>query len=365
MRVNGGTGDGIRFADSSGLAVTSSLVTGNGDATTSDGTSAGRDRGIDVENGTGSIAVVLSEVSTSQFDNIRVDNDGGSVDLDLTTSTVAGAKQGDGVQVYGDGTATMRADVTGSTFATNYDDAFQLVTTSAAPTMDLNLVSNQMSADATQVSAGALVTISPAGTSSTRVNATGNTLTGSKGSAMILNPAGSSQFDATVASNTIQSAGGIGTWGKPAQAAQSRMRIASNTVTGFQGQGMYLRHGEGIGGRADFIVQGNTVSSTVGQEALFVESGTTSSGSESVAVCVELGGSAALANGLSGGSGFDDVAFARYTGSGLVLPGYAGGSDPTGYVAARTTGNPVVTNWGPQDPTDGPACQTPGLPPAP
>lgn len=364
VRVNGGTGDGIRFAESAGLAVTSSLVTGNGDATTSDGTAAGRDRGIDVENGTGSIAVVLSEVSASQTDNIRLDNDGGSVDLDLTTSTVAGAKQGDGVQVYGDGTATVKADVTGSTFATNYDDAFQLVTT-AAPTMDLNLVSNQLSADATQVSAGALVTISPAGTSTTRVDVAGNMLAGSKGSAMILNPAGSSQFDGTIRSNTIQGAGGIGIWAKPAQAAQSRMRIATNTVTGSQGQGMYLRHGEGIGGRADFVVQGNTVSSAVGQEAVFVESGTTSSGSEAVTVCADIGGSGALANGLSGGSGFDDVAFARYTGSGLVLPGYPGGSDPTAYVAARNTGNPVVSNWGPQDPTGGPACQTPSLPPAP
>lgn len=370
VRVTGGTGDGIRFAESTGLSVDSSLVTANGDSTTSDGTAAGRDRGLDVENGTGSIAVVSTQVSGSHFDNVRVDNDHGTVDLDLTGSTVAGAKQGDGVQLYGDGTATMKADVTGSTFTTNFDDALQLVTAAASPTMDLNLVSNQLSADATQVSAGALLTISPGGASATRVNVADNTLNTSKGSAMILNPAGTAQFDATVSANTILNAGGIGIWGKPAQAAQSRMRIVGNTVGEYRAQGMYLRHGEGVGGRADYVVQGNTLSTNVGQEGLFVEAGTTSSGSESVTVCADLGGSGALANALGnaggpdgGGGSFDDVAFARYTNSFLVLPGYGG--DPTAYVASRNTGNPFAFSWGPQEPTGGTSCLTPSLPPAP
>ena len=61
------------------------------------------------------------------------------------------------------------------------------------------------------------------------------------------------------------------------------MRIQNNTVTNYHGQGMYLRHGEGVGGRADFIVQGNAVSTSVGQEGLFVESGTTSSGADEAA----------------------------------------------------------------------------------
>ena len=369
VRVLNGQNDGIRFAESTDLAVDSSLVTGNGDSTQSGVTAADRDRGIDVENGKGSVAVTSSLVSTSYYDNIRFDNDNGSVDFDLTGSTVSGAKNGDGVQFYGDGTATMKADVTGSTFTSNYDDGFQLVTTggSVTPLMNMNFNNNQVSADASQVSAGALVTISPAGSATTKVAMSGNTLNTAKGSTLILNPAGSSSFDGTVTGNTMTNAGGIGIWGKPAQQAQSRMRIANNTITNYQGQGMYLRHGEGVGGVANYVVQGNTLSSAVGQEGIIVESGTTSSGSESVSVCADIGGAGALANDLTnaGGSGFDDVALARYTNSQLILPGYGGGSDPTAFVQSRNTGSPVVSNWGPQDPTGGAACQNPASPPAP
>jgi hypothetical protein len=86
-----------------------------------------------------------------------------------------------------------------------------------------------------------------------------------------------------------------------------------------------------------------------------------------VSVCADLGGAGALANNLAnaGGSGFDDVAFSRYTNSTLTLPGYSGGADPTAYVQSRNTGSPTVSNWGPQDPTGGASCQNPALPPAP
>lgn len=364
MRITGGQGDGIRFAESSGLTVDSSLITGNGDATQSGVTAADRDRGVDIENGTGHVAITASQVSGSYYDNVRVDNDSATLDLDLTGSTIAGAKNGDGVQVYGDGNSAIKADVLTNTFTGNFDDALQLVTTggSSSPSLDLNLDNNQVSANASQVSAGALVTISPGGASRTRVAMSGNTLDTSKGSALILNPAGTSQFDATVQGNTIRNAGGIGVWGKPAQQASSRMRIANNTILGYAGQGMYLRHGEGIGGTASYLVQGNTLSSNVGQEGIFVESGTTSSGSESVSVCADLTG-----NDLTGtaNTGFDSVAFSRYTNSQLTLPSYPGGSDPTSYVQGRNTGAQTVSNWGPQDPTGGPACQAPTLPPAP
>jgi hypothetical protein len=370
VRVLNGTDDGIRFANSAGLSVASSLVTGNGDnADASAVPAGGRDRGVDVENGTGSVAVTSSQVSASYYDNIRFDNDSGSVDFDLTSTTIAGAKNGDGVQFYGDGTAAMKADVTGSTFSTNFDDGFQLVTAGGAvtPAMDLNFTTNQVTADASQVALGALVTVSPGASATTKVAMSGNTLNTSKGSNLILNPAGSSQFDATVTNNTLTNAGGIAIWGKPAQQGQSRMRIANNTLTNYQGQGMYLRHGEGIGGRADYVVQGNTLNSAVGQEGILVEAGTTSSGSESETVCADIGGAGALANDLANaaGAGFDDVVFARYANSQLILPGYGGGSDPTAFVQSRNTGSPVVSNWGPQDPTGGAACQNPALPPAP
>ncbi|HWT91709.1 MAG TPA: tandem-95 repeat protein [Solirubrobacteraceae bacterium] len=371
VRVTNGSDDGIRFAESTNLSVDSSLVTANGtDDGGADATSADRDRGIDIENGKGSVAVTSSQVSGSYYDNIRFDNDNGSVDFDLTNGTIAGSQKGDGVQFLGDATASMKADVTGSTFSTNFDDAFQLATATGSPAMNLNFNTNQVSANAGQVSAGALVTLTPGTTSTTKVAMAGNTLDTSKGPMLILNPAGSAQFDATVTGNTLQNSGGVGVWGKPAQGAQSRMRIANNTITNYKGQGMYLRHGEGAGGRADFIVQGNTVSSSVGQEGMFVESGTTSSGADVETVCADIGGAGALANALGSAGGpdgnggfFDDVAFARYTNNTLILPGFTG--DPSAYIRSRNTGNPDVFSWGPQEPTNGPACQTPTLPPAP
>lgn len=366
MRITGAGDDGLRAATVAGLQLASSLVTGNGDA-------AG-ERGLDLANVTGSLAVTNGTVSGSYADNVQLENGTGTVDFDLTGSTVAGARNGDGVRVVGGGAANVKADVTGNVLSANYGDAFRLATTPTAttPTMNLNFTTNQVSADATQVAAGALVVLSAGSSAATRIAMSGNTLDTAKGSALILNPVGSAQFDATVSGDTVRNAGGIGIWAKPAQQAKSRVRIVNTTVLDSRGQGMVLRHGEGVGGTADYVLQGSTIRSTVGLEGLNVEAGTTSSGTESVAVCADIGGAGPLANDLAdgggpagGGTSYDDVTLARYAGSQLVLPGYTGGSDPTPFLRGRNLGTLDAYSWGPQDPTTGPACQTPNLPPAP
>ena len=55
--------------------------------------------------------------------------------------------------------------------------------------------------------------------------------------------------------------------------------------------------------------------------------------------------------------------FARSAGSQLQLPGLAG--DLQTYIQSRNTGSPSVVSYGPLDPTGGPACAAPALPPAP
>jgi hypothetical protein len=358
-RVVNGLDDGVRATSSADVQIESTIVSGNGNAA--------QERGLDYENVTGSATFTNSHAAGNFTDNLRIYNTAGTVDFDVTSSTIASASSGDGLQLYGDGSATMKADVVGNTFQNNFDDGLQLVTSGAnTATMYLNFNTNTVAANASQVASGALVTISPGGTSQTKVAMGGNSLNTSKGSSLILNPAGNATFDATVTGTIIQNSGSIGIWAKPAQGAISRMRIVNNTIQNYRSNAMYLRHGEG-GGTASFIVTGNTMNSPQpgAFEGLMVEAGAL--GTDTVNVCADIGGAGALANDLGGsggsGAGGDDIGIARYTSSTLVFPGLVG--DVQAYLQGRNTGVPTAVLWGPLDPTGGPACQAPIPPPVP
>lgn len=359
VRVVNGQDDGIRATATADVKVDSSIVSGNGNAA--------QERGLDYQSVVGNPTFTNSHASANFSDNIRLYNTAGTVDFDVTSSTVASATNGDGFQLYGDGSATMKADVVGNTFQNNADDGFQLVTSGAnTATMNLNFNTNTVSANASQVAAGALVTISPAGTSQTKVAMSGNSLNTSKGSSLILNPAGNATFDATVAGTNIQNSGSIGIWAKPAQGATSRMRIANNTIQNYGSNGMYLRHGEGSG-TASFFVTGNLINAPQAGafEGIMVEAGALST--DTVGVCADIGGAGGLANliGSSGGpgAGGDDIGIARYANSTLVFPGLVG--DVQTFLQSRNSGAPTAVLWGPLDPTAGPNCEPPTSPPAP
>jgi hypothetical protein len=319
-------------------------------------------RGIDATNVSGASALVNSVVTGSAGDNVRFDNDGGALDLDVT-STTSGQSGGDGLQLRGDQAAAIRADVTGSTFAGNADDGFQLVTSGAASgAIDLNLHRNTITADGTQLADGALVTIAPSGTATTRVSIDDNDLDTSKGSGLILNPAGSSSFDATVTSNSVLRTGsGFAIDAAAGQSSSARMRIANNVIDQFKGYGLHLRHGEG-NGSAHYVVTSNTVANPApgAFEALVLEAGALSS--DTVSVCADISANAFTNAGGTGAFGVE-MGYQVYPSSTLRMPGFGG--TMAGYLQGRNTGLDQIDNYDVIEPIAGPACQTPALPPAP
>ena len=120
VRIINGQDDGIRATSSADVKVDSSIVSGNGNAA--------QERGLDYQSVVGNPTFTNSHASGNFSDNLRIYNTAGTVDFDVTSSTIASAANGDGFQLYGDGTATMKADVVGNTFQSNADDGFQLVT---------------------------------------------------------------------------------------------------------------------------------------------------------------------------------------------------------------------------------------------
>jgi hypothetical protein len=285
MFVGGGGDDGIRATTvgtsgtATGLAIDSSVISGNGNAVD--------ERGLDATNLLGYSSIGTSTVTGSASDNVRVANSSGISDLKVSGSTFSSTSTttgNDGIQLYGDGSATMRSSILNSTFTANRDDALQVTTGGASDaTMHTTFNNNTVNAGGnTGSSNNAAVVVSPAGTSDTFFHMNGGTIKGSQSSALILNPLGTAQFDATIENITIGAAAeaksgsrdGIGLWAKPVQNSDAEIAIRNSTIQQYAQNGMYLRHNDGTTGVADYTVTGNTVTSpNPGLRGIYIESG--------------------------------------------------------------------------------------------
>jgi Bacterial Ig domain len=387
MAVTGGQDDGIRVTSSgtsnsaSGLSLDNAFVSANGNL-------AG-ERGLDADNLRGQSSISSSTITGSAEENARIDNDSGTLDLKVTSSTFSSTSTtlgGDGLQLYGDGTALMRSSITNSTFTANRDDAFQMTTaggTVPSPTMHTAFNNNTVVASGNAGSTNnAGVVITPAAASTTFFQMSGGSIKGSEASALILNPLGTAQFDATVTGITIGAAGeaqsgseaGIGLWAKPVQNSDAKIAIRNSTIQQYAQNGMYLRHNDGTTGTAEYTVTGNTiVTPNPGLRGIYMEAGATATDTQFV--CADIGGAGALANSLStsGGQGLEDIFVTKYVGSTFRFPGLTNNTDAgiASYLANRNAGNGLPTAFyetaGGTPPVTGnnTLCAQPTLPTAP
>jgi mucin-19 len=380
VAVSGSRDDGIRATTvgatgGAGLDLANSFVSSNGNAV--------GERGLDYDNVIGASSITNSTIRVSSEDNARWENDNGTLLLTVTGSTFADNSSGtgaDGLLLLGDGTATMTANITGSTFTHNRDDGFQVSTkTPSTAQMNVTFNGNDVIQGVNNVPNNAAVTVSPSSSSDLKFKMDDNDLSGSLGSALILNPGPDStsaaSYDAIVTNNRIGtsvadsgSANGIGIWGRTAGNGVNRFEIRNNVIQHVQQQGMYLRGNEGVGQVTDYTVTGNTVINPDGTGfRILLEAGSTSG--DSTDVCADFGGvTAALRNTVASGGSPADIGVARdFAANTLTLRDYGGG-DLSTYFNSRNTGTPgaltaILSNLAPAGSTA--ACALPATPPLP
>jgi VCBS repeat-containing protein len=372
VRVMNGGNDGIRATDVTGLNLANSTVSSNGNAV--------GERGLDYDNVKGTSSINNSTITGSGEENARIDTDNGALNLTVDTSTFSSNSTttgADGLLLYGDGTATIKALVADSTFSANRDDGFNLLA-NADSNVDLTFTGNTVHAagNAGAVPAHAGVTLASNSTSDVKMDYTDGTIDGADGSALIINPIGTtSTFDLTVDGITIGTSGvagsgsatGQGIRAIPTQNTDAEIVLKNNSINGTGQNAMLLRHNDG-GGTSDFTVTGNVIRNVAsGNEPIFVQSA--SLGTDTTTVCADIGGSTpALENDFAGQSagGVTDIAFRRPTaaaGAHLKLPGFDGNAaNLTAYVQNRNVGSPTVFNFSGALEAGPAACDQPAAP---
>jgi hypothetical protein len=271
VAVQNGGDDGIRADTVTGLTLTDSTVTANGN----NHAGGAEERGLDYLNVTGTDSIVRTTVSGSDDSNAHIRSTSGSADFTVSQSTFSGSKFNTGLRFRGEGSSTLTAHVTGSTFSLNADPGFSMQTDSAnTATQTLFFDNNNVSGgSANAVSGRPEISINADGTSHVKATISNNHVKSAAGAEIILNTLASSTaaatFDAKVTGNTINDAqpgsldaladGGSAIWGWAHGDGVTRMEIAGNTVANWGGRGLELSHNDG-NGSADYTVTGNTLS---------------------------------------------------------------------------------------------------------
>ena len=397
MNVKNGGDDGIRATTvgssaGNGIAVANSVIANNGNAV--------NENGFEYDNVLG-ISSINNTVSTGNADaNARIDNDNGIGRFTVSSSTFSSNSTtvgSDGLLLYGDGTAQMRALVQNSNFTANRDDGFQLLANTDS-SMDLQFNSNTVNTagNAGAASAHAGLNFDSNSTSDVRMSMTGGTVTTQgdtqAGSAIIVNPIGnsssnaaadSSSFGATFDNVTIGTAGVPGsgaTTGQgfrviPAENTDDQIVIKNSHINGTAQFGALLRHNDGAG-HSDFTFTGNTIRNVnSGNEPIFVQSGSLNTDANDV--CADIGGTGGdntnpPGNDFAGqaSGGVTDIAFRRPSAAAsahLRLPGFSppASSNLQPYIQGRNVGSPTALNFSGELEAGPAACQQPTLPTAP
>ncbi len=331
LNVTSGQDDGIRAATVTGLRLTDSTVTANGNSHAG----GAEERGLDYLDVTGASAIVRTTVSGSDDSNAHVRTTAGTSDLTVTGSTFSGSKFNAGLRLRGEGTSIQTAHVTGSTFATNADPGFAMQTDSAnTATQTLFFNDNTLSGgSANAVSGRPQVSLNADGGAHVKATISNNHIKSAAGSEVILNTGAASTagatFDAMVTGNTINDAqpgtldapvdGGSALWGWAHGDGATRIEFRNNTVANWGGRGLEVSHNDGTG-TADFTVVGNTLSTPDATlntyEGMYAFAG--GAGGDTSNVCVDM-----KTNDFDGigRQTAPDLALDRFTGSQLRFAG--------------------------------------------
>ena len=267
VSVTGGADDGIRGVGVDGLELIRATVSSNGNA-------AG-ESGVDLVGLTGIVTVTDSSFTGSADDNFSVVNSSGALDLTVTGSTfgdlaspLAGTAD-DGLIIQANGTAVVRASITGSTFVNNRGDHFQYATDSlATSTGHITFNDNVLTSTFAGVVGGG-ITINTGGGADLRFAIEDNDIQNAVGSALVVATATSttsaSEVHGTIAGNTIGtvgvvnsgSASGNGIQIGSAGAGAMTVLVDENDVQGWNGSGINILAGGS--GRLNATVTDNVI----------------------------------------------------------------------------------------------------------
>ncbi|MEA2154406.1 MAG: hypothetical protein QOE11_546, partial [Solirubrobacteraceae bacterium] len=355
VNVTGGNDDGVNADTVNGINFTDSTLTNNGDSHAG-GT---EDRAFDLLNVTGTDTILRTTASGANDSNAHIRNtSSGTATWTVDQSTFSDAKFNAGLRFRGEGSSTLTANVTNSTFSLNADPGFSMQTDSSNTAHQTVLFNNNnvSGGSSNAVSGRPQVSINTDSASVGKVTISNNHIKSAAGAEIIVNTlanqtAGGS-LDAKVINNTINDAqpgtldalsdSGTSIWGWAHGDGAMRMEVTNNTVQNWGNRALELSDNDGTG-TADYTVTGNTFSTpdvTANQfEGMYAFAGGVAA--DSANVCVDM-----RSNDFDGigQNGVSDLALDRFTnGGGSSQLRFAGNNTTTttGLQAQLRSVNPL------------------------
>ena len=351
VKVNSGGDDGIRGASVSGLTLSNSEVSGNGNAA--------NENGLDFTQLSGTVSVTGTTVSSSADRNVSVVNESGTVDATFSggaySNTNSSAVGRDSIFFEGTNTGTIGVKVENATFTNNKDDHVQ-VTTDTANTVTENVTVSGNTMSNTLGQTGGSVRVNPGGNATVNATLANNNIQGAELQAIAVDTQGNetsvqpAQVNLTISGNTIgnpavsRSGGYIGNGLSVSSNGSATITalIANNNVYQYYNAfGMDLIQNEGVG-TLNATVRSNKISNPAA-EALYglrmvIGSGDGDNGTS----CMDIGGATELLKNNLTGSAIAPNADIRLSMRGdatVKLPGYTGGAHENAaansYLASR------------------------------
>jgi uncharacterized repeat protein (TIGR01451 family) len=349
MQLNDFSNYAVRGNNVTGFTFSDSTVNGN------NGNSDAWDEGsVRFTNLLGSATISASNISGGHEDNVRIDNNTGTLDrLTISNGTTIGANStnfgNDGVFVVATVSATVNVTVTNSIFNSSRGDLIQLVAEDSS-TMDWiitnNTFENSHSNISNIVSGGGGLTFSGGDNSTVTYDISDNTMRDALGIALnvFMGTGGSANWNGTIDNNDIGVSSVAGSGSEQAHGINVEAQgsgthttaITNNTIFQFGDRGIQLLAVDG-NGTLNATVTGNTIAEPFGvfpQEAIYVQAGASSTLPDSHTLCADITGNT-----------FDDFRIRQRISTTINLPGYAGGSADTGavvtFVQENNTGIPI------------------------
>jgi hypothetical protein len=348
MSVTNAGASGIDGANVTGFTLSSSTVSGNGNAP--------GEAGVAFSGLFGTASIANSTITGSADDNLRVQNSTGTLVLSMTASTVSsnGASGNDGVRIEALGSADITATVIGSTFTANRGDHFQAVAGGSAD-LDVGFSGNVLSGGHPSA-LGQGLTISALGSSAfsgtVRYDVASNIINGAITTAVLADlglSTAAAVFSGHVRQNLIGTTGaalscstqGSGISVDARGHGTHTVAIVGNTLRNCFDRGITTQANDGDGA-LNLTVTGNKVAELVApssREGFFLNAGSFSpnvfGAADSHTVCLDLGGAAGLANSLTHGPSVStDFRLRQRFATAVRLPGYAGANNDAAAVVS-------------------------------
>jgi hypothetical protein len=373
MQILNGGDDGIFGTTVIGFTLAASLVHNNGNAV--------GEAGLDFDNLLGTSSITNSTVRLSHENNVEVrntTNTGSQATLSVTgcqiSNATAKAQSDDGVLYQMSGTSNGSIDVSNSVFTANRGDHLQGSQLNSAMLNTVLTNNTFIGGHSNALGQGIVVNASlVTGSPTITYDINGNTINGSILSAISVNlgapSSATSNMSGTVRNNIIGTTGVIRSCSEQANGiavdahgkGTHTVSVTGNTMRQCKDRGINvtannspsIANGEAQpGGNLFLTVQSNAVlegspidppgfpaDGTGSREAFLLTAGSTST--DTIFICLELGGAGALANNFNRGTeaiatGLEDIRLRKNTASNLQvrLPGYAGGPNDAAAVAA-------------------------------